>query len=380
MTLDSMLLQMACAWNNGYHVTPASRAKGYGSSVTGPHAPDATAAIGWMLFGGARPINAAASNPGGSFWFTVPRGYRPPAVMMNVATDRSRPFTHRGGFGDKVRFTIHHEPGYSISSQVEFTTNPNDGIYKETRRTMFKWVSDHPRSTFCPMQDNPERPYRLSDGRRNAFGYGENPFTQVLQYKRTLVAIAQVPAGYPHWRMYAPFPASGSIVKRIERDGWVFCHGGSVLFSFRYLQPATWEKRREKENCDVLRSEARTNGWVLDTAPLAEFAGGGVDEELERFAKHFLTTTKPLTTGLDETPPRLAYQALDGAKLEILWRAHKQPYSGQHRINGKAVEYMEFPMFGNPWVKQDFGASTLTIKHGGRQALYDFQGWRRTPR
>lgn len=107
----------------------------------------------------------------------------------------------------------------AVASQVEFLTNQDDGLYKETRRTMFKWKSDKPQSTFVPLQDNPQRPYRLGDGKANAFGYGENPFTQVLQHGRTMIGITRVPETYPHWKSYAPFSTGGAVLRRIEKDG-----------------------------------------------------------------------------------------------------------------------------------------------------------------
>lgn len=378
LTLDSMLLQVACAWNRGYYVTPASRAKFFGSTMTGPDYLDTTGGIGWLFFGATRPVPAAGMNPGGSFWFTVKSSYQPPAVFNAIANDRSKPFTHRGSVRDRVRYTIHHAPGYSIASQVENLTNPNDGFYKETRRTMFKWVSDKPHSTFVPLQDNPQRPYRLNDGKANAFGYGENPFTQVLQHERTLIGITSVPENYPHWKMYAPFTTGGAIVRRIEKDGWVFCHGGSVLFAFRYAQPSHWEKHREKENCDVLRSEPRNNGWILQTAPSAEYAGGGTDAELMHFADSVILKVRFDTTAIDAPRPKITARALDGTILEITHRPHKESYKDQHRINGKAVDYQKFPLFGNPWVSQVLGGDRLEIRHGGNRLVYDFTSWTRT--
>ena len=378
LTLDSMLLQVACAWNRGYYVTPASRAKYFGSTMTGPDAPDTTAGIGWLYFGGARPVDPTHMNPGGSFWFTVRKGYEPPELFTAIANDRSKPFTHRGSVRERVRFSIHHEPGYSIASQVEDLTNPNDGFYKETRRTMFKWVSDKPQSTFVPLQDNPQRPYRLGDGKANAFGYGENPFTQVLQCQRALIGITSVPENYPHWKMYAPFTTGGAIVKRIERDGWVFCHGGSALFAFRYAQPSHWEKHRPKENCDVLRSEARNNGWLLLTAPAAEHAGGGTDAELARFAEAVILKARFDTSAIDAPRPKLIARTLDGSILEIVHRPHKEPYTAQHLINGKPADYQKFPLFGNPWVTQALGADRLEIRHGDSRLVYDFTTWNRT--
>ncbi len=378
LTLDSMLLHVACAWNHGYYVATASRAKYWGSSITSPDAMDTTAAIGWLYFGALRSIDPAHTNPAGCFWFTVPKSYRPPEVFTDIANDRAAPFTHRGGLRDNIRFTIYHNPTYALASEWTLLKSPNQGHYKESRRNMFKWVSDRPVSTFVPLQDNPRRPYKLEEKVANAFGYGENPFGQSLQHENTLIGIASVPADYPYWKMYAPFTTEGAIVKRIEKSDWVFCHGGSVLFAFRYLQPAYWDKPRVKERCDILRSDSRNNGWVLETSPVAPYAGGGVDEELKRFADAVLAKTKLDSAAIDTPKPAFTYISLSGHRLAITYRPHNEAYARQHLIDGEPVNYAAYPLFGNPWVQQKMGGDLLTIRHGEKIVNYDFKRWTRS--
>lgn len=375
LTLDSMLLQVACAWNSGYYVTPASRAKYWGSSTTGPDALDTTGGIAWLYFGGLRPVDPAHMNPGGSFWFAVTKDYHPPDLFTAVANDRANAFVHRGSVGDNIRFTIYHARGYSLASEWEFLKDQNSGHYKESRRNMFKWVSNRPDSTFVPLQENAQRPYRLSDHTPNAFGYGENPFSQSLQHEGTFIGISSAPGDYPFWKMYAPFTKNGAILKRVEKNNWVFCHGGPVLFAFRYVQPSYWDKPRAKENCDILKSDSRNNGWVLETSPLQPYAGGGPDAELERFANAVLAKTKLDASAIDAAKPKITYLSLGGHRLELTYRAHKEPYTGQHVIDGKPVDYSSFPLFGNPWVTQPLGGDVLTIRHGTDGITYNFKNW-----
>ncbi len=375
MTLDSMILHAACAWNRGYYITPGSRLKGWSNNVTGPDGLDTTGAIAWFYFGADRPVDPYRMNLGGCFWFTVKKSYEPPALFTAIARDRSKPFTHLGSARERIRYTIYQQKGYGVGSQCEFTTNQNDGIYKEARRVMFKWVSDKRQSAFIPLQVNPQRPYNLKDNKPNSFGYGENPFTQVLQKEGTLVGITSVPEKYPHWKMYAPFSKDGAILKRIEKNDWVFCHGGPVLFAFRYLQPSYWAEPNTKENLDVLQSDSRENGWILDTAPIAAFAGGGVDAELERFSQEILTKSKVEAAAIESDNPRFTYHSVNGHTLDITHRPHKVKYVDQHKIDGKPVNYSEYPHFGNPWVQQPLGADKLHVRHGGKSLTYDFVMW-----
>jgi len=372
-----MLLHVACAWNNGYYISPASRAKYWGSTITCPEHLDTTAGIGWLYFGGLRPVAAGRMNVGGAFWFSVQREYRPPAIFNDIANDREVPFVHLGSGREHIRYTIFHGLKYGLASEWELLPKFTSGHYKESRRQMMKWVSPRPDSTFTPLQENPQRPYNLKENKANRFGYGENPFSQSLQHEGTLIGIVSVQEAYPYWKSYAPFTTDGAILKRVEKGGWVFCHGGPVLFAFRYLQPSYWGPPRAAEKCDVLRSDSRKNGWVLETAPVAAYAGGGVDAELNRFAEAVLTKTKLNTAGMNETSPRFTFLSLGGHLLDITYRNHKEAYTNQQQIDGKAVDYPSYPLFGNPWVQQPFNGNLLKIHCKGKTLTYDFNKWTR---
>ena len=376
LTLDTMLLHVACAWHRGYHVSPASRAKYFRSSMTGPDAMECTAAIGWLFFGAERPVHGLCEHHSG--WFAFPAGYEPPPILAAVATTRDAPFTHRGSRGSAIRFTIHHEPAYALASEWTLLKTPRDYHYKESRRQMLTWVSGRPQSSFMPFQENAHRPYDLAENKANAFGYGENPFSQSLQHGRTLVGVTAVPDDYPYWRIEAPFATTGSIVKRVERDGWVCCHAGSMLFAFWLGGAARWADHREQERCDVLTSDARRTGWVLETSPLEPFAGGGVDAELDRFAAAIVTRTRLDADRLDADRPRLAFTSLEGHVLDITYRPHGEAYADQQLVDGEPIAYASFPLLGNPWVKQALDGDVLVIEHGGRTLRYDFRDWVRS--
>ena len=374
MTLDAMLWQIAAAWNQGYYVTPGSRSKYFGTSMTGPDNPDTTPAVAWLCFGGGRPMAAHFNFPG-AWWFGVEGRWQPPALMAAIANDRSQGSDHRAACRDKIRMTIRHEPGWSLASEWQELGSPSDGHVKECRRTMLKWLSDKPMSTFIPMQENPRRPYNLQEKVANAFGYGENPFTQVLQHQGTLIGVTNVPADYPYWVSYAPFTTAGAIIERQEREGWVLAHGGSVLFAFRYTAPAAWGKPRVKEQCDVLRCEVRTTGWVLQVANPSAYPGTSPGESLKRFGEAVVGKTRIDTSRLTGATPTLAVHDVADHDLELTWRTFKAPSAGLHRIDGKAVDYAAWPLLSNPWMQQDLGGTTLKIQHGDRTRTYRFDTW-----
>jgi hypothetical protein len=374
LTLDSMLVHIAMAWNQGYYVTPASRSKYYSSTVTGPDGLDCTGAIAWMCFGGSRPVEAKYMNSAGSVWFSIPNEYRRPELFETLALNREKALMHQSSAQSRIRMSTWHSPRYTLASSWEFLPGPTDGHYKESRRNILKWISPTHNSCFAPMQENARRPYLMKEKVANAFGYGENPFGQSLQQRGTLIGITCVPENYPYWKSYAPFPNTGSIVKKIEQDGWIFCHGGSMLFAFRYLKDSYWGPSDPKNHCDVYRSDNRINGWILETR---ELSNKDEDENkvLSKFAEEILKHTKIYNETWDNEAPSFSYKNLDGDRMDIRYRPHGQAYQDQHKINGNPVLYNKFPLLGNSWVWQELGGNILKIKTQEQSLTYDFSKW-----
>jgi len=375
LTLDAMFLDIACTWNQGYNVGSASRAKYWYSTQTSPDSMGSTAATAWIYFGANRPVSGTDW-----FWMAAPGRYELPALIMNVAQDRAQPFTHISSVPASGNAQVHrltfHTPSYSLASQWDHAPTPTSALYKEGRRNLLKWISDKPVSTFCVCMENPARPYRLQENRANKLGYGENPFSQYLQHEGALIGVYAVPANFPYFKLYAPFTTHGAIVKRIERDGWIFCHNGSMLMGFYTVKPHVWGKK-PMDDCDLLWCDARTNGWVLETSELKPFAGGGVDAELNRFADAVLAKAKVDATGLNSTNLRLRYTSLTGHTLDLTWLPHKARYAGQSKVDGVAVDYSAWPELKNPWVFQQTNNPNLTITIGGQRLEYDFANWTR---
>lgn len=376
LTLDAMMLDIACHWNQGLHAGTAARAKYWASTDTGLEAMASTAAAAWVSFGAPRSIAADGTGWIHSFWMATRGRYRVPELITRIANDRAKPFTHRGSVPSMGVFrSTYHSANYSLGSQWDTPKSPTDAIYKEARRHLLKWVSDKPSSTFCVCMDNPRRPYNLKENVANAIGYGENPFSQYFQHEGTLLGIYQVPADYPYYKLYVPFTTRGSIARRLEKDGWIFCHNGSMLMAFRSVKPAAWGKPWSGN--DMLWCEARTNAWILETSELQPFAGGGIEAELARFAAAVLDRTKIDAATSGPEPPRLRYTTLSGRALDLTWLPHRQPYAGQAKIDGRAVDYASWPLHENPWVRQKPGDPLLHLQHGKDRLSYDFAKWTR---
>jgi hypothetical protein len=388
LALDAMMLDIASTWNQGYNVGSASRAKYWGSTDTGLEAMASTAAAAWVSFGAPRSISADGIGYIHSFWMATPGRYKVPDLIVKVANARSKPFLHRSYVAGMGKANVHrmtwHSPGYSLCSQWDQPGEPTSGLYKESRRHMLKWVSDKPSSTFAVCMENPYRPYALQEKRANQLGYGENGFSQYMQHEGTLLGLYAVPEKvkvrnrefeYPYYKLYAPFPTTGSILKRIEKDGWVFCHNGSMLMGFLSIKPCKWGKKWGVN--DMLWCDARQNGWILETSELKPFAGGGVDAELERFAEAVKTKTRLDASAIDAPVPSMKYRALSGRLMEFTWQPHTEPYKDQLKVDGAPLVFSQELLHQNPMVHQKTGGP-LMIQHDGRRLTYDFEKWEKS--
>ncbi len=390
LTLDSMFLDIACTWNQGYNVGSASRAKYWYSTDTSLESMASTAAAAWIYFGAPRPINASGVGYAHSFWMATAGTYKIPDAIVKIANDRSKPLVTRSyvaamGSSDVHRMT-YHSPHYSLCSQWDHPGTPTSGLYKESRRHMLKWLSDKASSTFAVCMENPARPYSLGEKRSNQLGYGENGFSQYMQSEGTLLGLYAVPEkvtsgkhvfDYPYHKLYVPFPTTGSIIKRIEKSGWVFCHNGSMLMGFFSVKPCKWQKKWG--NNDMLWCDQRQNGWILETSELAPFAGGGIDAELDKFANAVIAKTHLDASAIDQPVPSIKYKTLSGNVMEFRWQPHTEPYKDQLKIDGRPVAFPQEFLYSNPWVTQKVGGPLL-IQCEGLRLDYDFKKWTCTGR
>jgi len=141
------------------------------------------------------------------------------------------------------------------------------------------------------------------------------------------------------------------------------------------VKPCKWGKKWG--NHDMLWCEARKNGWILETARLAPFAGGGVDAELDRFANTVIARTKLDASGIEQPVPAMKYRTLSGKIMEFRWQPHEEPYKDQLKVGGQPVEFSQELLHRNPWVYQKVGGPLL-IQYEGRRLAYDFDKWIRT--
>jgi hypothetical protein len=158
--------------------------------------------------------------------------------------------------------------------------------------------------------------------------------------------VYDVPSEYGFHRLIAPFTTRGAIVARIERDGWICVHGGSVLFAFRSLTPAAWITPDRKEGLDLYATapDCRRGGWILESVPVTRFPADNPADALEAFARAIATLARA-ALDLQASPLRLTYTGLSGRELDLIWKPTGASYAGECRVDGRPVDYPSFQLF-----------------------------------
>ncbi len=374
MTLDFMLIQTGAHWLNGYHISSAGRGKYWGSLNLGPDAAAATNGMAFLFYGSHRPFNIASAPQ--AYWLAHPGKCLSPALLSSwqssLPLTRTVLATHLWPGHDAI---VHKyawfDKTYGLASQREDGTSFRSYLFKECRRTMLKWQSDKPASSFTVIQQNRRRPQEKIG---NAFAYGENPYCQVMQHHGSLIGVYDVPEDYGFWLTRAPFTTTGAIVARTERNGWIICHGGSMLFAFRFMGAARWDKPDTRERLELLRCDDRRGGWILETSPLSHFAGGGAQQELQRFSDALLRCN--IKDQTKQSPPKLSYQNIYGTTMDITWKPLVDPLRDECRVNGKSLRLEEFSLLKCPHANQPNGGNLTLSAPNGNSITYDFKNWK----
>jgi hypothetical protein len=373
MTLDFMLIQTGAHWHQGYHISSAGRGKYWGSLNLGPDSAAPTSGMAYLFFGSYRPFKISSAPQ--AYWLAHPGKTLSPQILSawhaSLPETRTVLATHIWPGHDAI---VHKyawfTKGYGLASQREDGTSFRSYLFKECRRTMLKWQSEKHASTFTVIQQNRRRP---QEKKGNAFAYGENPYCQTFQYQGTLLGVHDVPEEYGFWLTRAPFTTAGSILAKEERQGWIVCHGGSMLFAFRYTGPGKWDKPSAREQLELWRNDDRRGGWILETAPIADFAGGGIPAELKRFGNAIVACK--IDDQTKQSPPRLRFRNLKGHILDIQWKDLKSPLKDECKLNGKAVDYSKFQLLRTNNASQPNGGALTLQFSGNRSVTYDFKNW-----
>jgi hypothetical protein len=332
----------------------------------------------WLFFGQFDEMQIHSAY---AMLHAVASSWEPPEILKRIATDRSKPYTHREKkrtrnrwrFNDErhgqVYKTTYMTPHYAVGSDQGGVLQPIQqhswdvtwhvpGNPKGVHNTLF---TTQPYSSgyelqmyFTPMPD-----YFLDEVVRSKKTYdspdkwiGGSPYEKILQDQDTVVALYDIPAGtrFPHIHGFF----SKDLAKFEEDGGWIFAQGGDVFLAYLPLAPYQWNKLANGGR--ELFSPYLKNGAIVQAAHRNEFASFG--EFKARI--HALQIQKTLTP-----TPSVDFVSLRGKRLQFT-------YGKTPAVDGKPLDYANWPMFEGPFVRQANGSRKIEFRYEKIRRVLDF--------
>ena len=99
------------------------------------------------------------------------------------------------------------------------------------------------------------------------------------------------------------------------------------------------------------------NGVVVQVAAVAEFPTASAFRDAIRSLR--------FDFGLHSTPS-IRFRSLRGRDLEVR-------YGRAPKVDGKPIDYEQWPLFGGPFLQADVDSERLVLKHGPSRRTLDFK-------
>jgi hypothetical protein len=330
--------------------------------------------------------------------FSIPvaaAGYRPPALFAQMAWDRSQPhvvkkskaprtiFRHVDRETDPVRKYTFMSTSFALGSAQTGLTAPAGPIDLVSwdltwhgEKHQAKIGCNHPYvdggrfSAFLnPLPQDARRaiggdkPYLQRPDRL----FGASPFEQMMQYEGTAVVLYRIPEEdeNPFVNVYLP-----TSVDWVAQGGWLFGNLGDFYVALRPIGNYVWERIRESANDNIMVSEGGLiDNWLLR---IEDVNAGLVLEAVEaRDADSFdafCDRRVELDVNLSNWPvnDRVRLETLSGVKMEIV-------YDGAHKVNGEAIDYVAWPLYGAPGAEGELNTGKVVFRHGEDEVHVDFE-------
>ncbi|QOY90189.1 hypothetical protein [Paludibaculum fermentans] len=376
MMLDYLIADYAAESLDGVYVGAHSRVYDNGAVEKWNNV---SSDFGWLWFGQGYPLPSPSSF---LLFYTLANAYEPPAILQQIATDRSQPYTHyerkrtrnRWRFYDElhgpVYKTTYMRREYAVSSDQGGTLQPiQEHSWDVTwhvpdprgvQNTLF---SLHPYSSLRELQTYftfpPDQGVAEVVSSKKSYDspdkfVGGSPYEQIFQDQDSVIVLYDIPPGtrFPHIN---GFFSKDLAEVREDPSGWIFARGGDALIACRPLQPYAW--RSIEGGGRRLFSPHLRNGMVVQVAARSEF------KDMDAFRQAILALR--LEFKLDPVPTA-RFRSLRGKTLQC---TYGQPPS----VNGAPVDYGKWPLFGGPFLEAPVDSQQLLLKHGAARRKLDFR-------
>lgn len=397
MAYEMSIVHAAGTWLNGHWATPAGRS--YPDQLN--QQINGSGSILWFYFGGMTPrldSNTAAV-------FAMAEKFRPSALIVNAATDRSKPYVHRSRFdGDQQYQTSFVNKTYALFSTA---VAPGTGLWGQTypygvmfhqpdpAKSSLLWIT-------VPCTDHKPVPMATHGINASAVQYLQNKGAWLLVAKDlNNPKFAPIdlfdPAGKPmikafkedHIPVLSYIPGGAlALINEAKESGRIFLNYGSVLIAitssekFDYDPKAGVYSGQRNPADSEFRIYGENASVALETALPEEYPGATPGQQLQAFRKDILAKTKiNLTFKPNKTVDRPRNRTATtgnglviGSYTDRFGVTLEKTFDGDAKVNGKAINYDAWPLVENPWVRQERGGN-LILTDGITERIYDVNKW-----
>lgn len=311
--------------------------------------------------------------------------YRPPALLAEMAWDRDTPhvvrktkaprtiYRHVDGESRAVRKYTYMSKSFALgSTQVGLPGQPAGPIdliswdltwegadqqakiacnhpYRDPGR-FSAFLSELPQSIG---RNVPEaKPYLQFPDRL----FGASPYERVMQHQGTVVALYRIPPTDENRYLNLFLPKS---IDWTEGNGWILGDSGDFHVALYPIGSYRWVSIREENLIDgwLLRIEGEDIGLVLEVVEAERF---------EDFGK-YVGERASVRPELNDWPRagRVSVATWKGERLEM-------NYDGEHRVDGEAIDYEAYPLYGAPGIEAELGTGKVSFRRGEEAVELDF--------
>jgi hypothetical protein len=159
-----------------------------------------------------------------------------------------------------------------------------------------------------------------------------------------------------------------------KASGRIFLDYGNVLIAVTASQPFEWEPgagiyapaAKPRAGDSEFRVRAPSCAVAIETAPPDDYPGAPAEERLAKFRQAILTKSTLRMEG--QKPAAASYRNRYGDILSCT-------YGGADLVNGKSVDYKNWPVSESPWTSQKGPKGPLVVTDGTKVRIYDFDHW-----
>jgi hypothetical protein len=182
---------------------------------------------------------------------------------------------------------------------------------------------------------------------------GGSKYEQVFQDHDTIIALYAIAPG-THFEHINGFFSKDLAKLEEDASGWIFAQGGNAYLAYWPLAPYEWKPLAKGGK--RLVSASLHNGTIVQVASADEFASWDAFKAAIR--------ALPLKTQRDPLP-HVELTSLRGRKLIFT-------YDAVPTIDGRPVDYANWPLFGGPYLNSAKDSRILTLTHGHLKRVLDF--------